>query len=312
MSNVINMIKFIKADLDTVAAAALILNELPENIYVLMNNAEEKSLNHSSCLCLECGGDGLCSLNNFDHHEKSELPCAAVQAFNEYNCSEKYRNLVNYVEYIDTGRGSFTSLSVDDSCCSISGLFSGMLSLYKSEITRFKKGFEFFKRIMEMPEVLANPLAVPVDDPVLSRYYKAKNKITDALNKEQDKIVKVDCAVPTMYLKTQLPGVHGLIHKLGAVISIAVNANTGKISISSIPGYENLVESFEKELNYEEEKNNSEPIASDSGNRWGGHSSMGIIGSPRNGSCLEFNQIIDIICRVINKDMSKKRLSRQP
>ncbi|MDD7288030.1 MAG: hypothetical protein PUG89_10360, partial [Succinivibrio sp.] len=208
------MIKFIKADLDTVAAAALILNELPENIYVLMNNAEEKSLNHSSCLCLECGGDGLCSLNNFDHHEKSELPCAAVQAFNEYKCSEKYRNLVNYVEYIDTGRGSFTSLSVDDSCCSISSLFSGMLSLYKSEITRFKKGFEFFKRIMEMPEVLANPLAVPVDDPVLSRYYKAKNKITDALNKEQDKIVKVDCAVPTMYLKTQLPGVHGLLHKL--------------------------------------------------------------------------------------------------
>ena len=98
------MIKFIKADLDTVAAAALILNEQPENIYVLMNNAEEKSLNHSSCLCLECGGDGLCSLNNFDHHEKSELPCAAVQAFNEYKCSEKYRNLVNYVEYIDTGR----------------------------------------------------------------------------------------------------------------------------------------------------------------------------------------------------------------
>ena len=39
MSNGINMIKFIKADLDTVAAAALILNELPENIYVLLYSA---------------------------------------------------------------------------------------------------------------------------------------------------------------------------------------------------------------------------------------------------------------------------------
>ncbi len=311
MSNGINKIKFIKADLDTVASAALILEKLPDKIYVLKNIAGEKSLNDSACLCLECGGDGLCSLNNFDHHLKSELPCAAVQAFNEYKCSEKYLNLANYVEYIDTGRGGFKSASFDNNCCSISGLFSGMLSLYKNEKTRFKKGFELLKRIMSMSEAIDNPLAVPVDNSLFLKYLQAKKHITEALYHEKNKVVKVDCAVPTMYLKTQYMGVHGLLHKLGAVISIAVNAGTGKISISSVPGYEYLVEAFEKELNQQEEKNNADHKASDSGNRWGGHASMGIIGCPRNGSSLEFNQIIDIICKVTHNVINQKPLNIQ-
>lgn len=66
----IKQINFLKADLDTISTAAM-LTDCLDNLQIkrLENKASDSDLKDSSILCIECGGDGLCTLNNYDHHE---------------------------------------------------------------------------------------------------------------------------------------------------------------------------------------------------------------------------------------------------
>ena len=61
----IKQINFLKADLDTVSTAAM-LTDCLDNLQIkrLENKASDSDLKDSSILCIECGGDGLCTLNN--------------------------------------------------------------------------------------------------------------------------------------------------------------------------------------------------------------------------------------------------------
>jgi len=305
----ITRIKFIKADLDTVTAASLILDRLPENIEVLKINADKYDIYDKTCLCLECGGDGLVKFNCFDHHQNYSLPCACAQVFNIYSCNNKLLNFINYVAQIDNGRVTHRKSEYPSDSTSVSALFSGMLYTCSDELTRFKKGFELIKLLTASENVLKNPdNFCPAEDPLFQKYNMTKRHFSDALHAQENRIVTVEQSpLPLMYLKTDLAGVHGYLHGLGAAISIAAGHSHNRISISSTHDFREVIMHAEQQLNMLEAKV-QERSMDYSGRTWGGHPESGIIGSPRHGgSRLPFGTIIAVLCKICS-DFVKSRL----
>lgn len=287
----IKQINFLKADLDTVSTAAMLTDSL-DNLKIkhLESKASDSDLKDRSILCIECGGDGLCALNNYDHHIIDCLPCATVQAFNMIGKPERFLQFVDHVSYIDTNtRLCNTPLSLNKSGCSVSSLFSGMLYLYHDEIERFTKGYELIKPILSSDDLLNTVWNIPLLSDNFKRYANAKSTMQQLLSDELCK-AKTICieGYQVMLLHSELAGVHGLLKRNGASISIAIDDSLHKISISfaqqTLPITKFILEKL----------NRIEP-------GWGGHIDKGIIASPYQGSSLTDIELCKIMTETINE-----------
>ena len=286
----IKQINFLKADLDTVSTAAM-LTDCLDNLQIkrLENKASDSDLKDSSILCIECGGDGLCTLNNYDHHENDDLPCATVQAFNMIGAPESLLQFVDHVSYIDTNtRLCNTPLPLNKSSYSVSSLFSGMLYLYNDENERFTKGYELIKAILSSDYLLNTVWNIPLLSDNFKRYANAKSTMQQLLSDELCK-AKAFCieGYQVMLLHSELTGIHGLLKRNGADISIAINDSLHKISISFTPQTLHFGKIILEKLN------RIEP-------GWGGHIDKGIIASPYQGSFLRDIEICKIMTETIN------------
>lgn len=272
----IKQINFLKADLDTVSTVAMLTDSLDNlKIKQLENKASESDLKDSSILCIECGGDGLCALNNYDHHKNDCLSCATVQAFNMIGAPERFLQFVDHVSYVDTNtRLCNTPLPLNKSGNSVSSLFSGMLYLYHDENERFTKGYELIKTILSSDDLLNSVWNIPLLSDNFKRYANAKSTMQQLLSDELCK-AKIFCieGYQVMLLHSELAGVHGLLKRNGATISIAINDNLHKISISFTKQTLPLAKFIVEKLNRIEAG-------------WGGHVDKGIIASPYQGSSL--------------------------
>ncbi len=287
----IKQINFLKADLDTVSTAALLTASL-DNIKIvhLENTASNKDLNDSSILCIECGGDGLCALDNYDHHSNENLPCATVQAYEKIGSPKDLLEFVDHVSYIDAGkRLCNTPLPTNQTNHSLSSIFSGMLYLYQDETERFIKGYELIKEIMSSENCLNNVWDIPLVSDNLRTYAQAKSKLRKSL---ECKLCDVHTVIiddyKIMILHSELAGVHGLLKKNGADISIAINDNFHKISISFTP----------KTLPFAKitcEKLNNIELG------WGGHIDTGIIASPYQGTTISEDALTMLLTHVIRE-----------
>ena len=257
----------------------------------LENKASESDLKDSSILCIECGGDGLCALNNYDHHKNDCLSCATVQAFNMIGAPERFLQFVDHVSYVDTNtRLCNTPLPLNKSGNSVSSLFSGMLYLYHDENERFTKGYELIKEILSSDDLLNSVWNIPLLSDNFKRYANAKSTMQQLLSDELCK-AKIFCieGYQVMLLHSELAGVHGLLKRNGATISIAINDNLHKISISFTKQTLPLAKFIVEKLNRIEAG-------------WGGHVDKGIIASPYQGSSLT-----DIeICKILTETVSRQ------
>lgn len=288
----IKQINFLKADLDTVSTVAMLTDSLDNlKIKQLENKASESDLKDSSILCIECGGDGLCALNNYDHHKNDCLSCATVQAFNMIGAPERFLQFVDHVSYVDTNtRLCNTPLPLNKSGNSVSSLFSGMLYLYHDENERFTKGYELIKTILSSDDLLNSVWNIPLLSDNFKRYANAKSTMQQLLSDELCK-AKIFCieGYQVMLLHSELAGVHGLLKRNGATISIAINDNLHKISISFTKQTLPLAKFIVEKLNRIEAG-------------WGGHVDKGIIASPYQGSSLT-----DIeICKILTETVSRQ------
>lgn len=286
----IKQINFLKADLDTVSTAAMLTDSL-DNLKIkhLENKATNRDLKDSSILCIECGGDGLCALNNYDHHENDDLPCATVQAFNMIGAPESFLQFVDHVSFIDTNtRLCNTLLPSNKTGYSVSALFSGMLYLYHDENERFTKGYALIKTILSSDDLLNTVWNIPLLSDNFKRYANAKTALQHHLSEEicKAKTFSID-GYKFMILHSELAGVHGLLKRHGATISIAINDNLHKISISFAQQTLPIAKFILEKLNRIE-------------TGWGGHIDKGIIASPYQGSSLTDIELCKIITETIN------------
>lgn len=287
----IKQINFLKADLDTVSTVAMLTDSLDNlKIKKLENKASESDLKDSSILCIECGGDGLCALNNYDHHKNDCLSCATVQAFNMIGAPERFLQFVDHVSYVDTNtRLCNTPLPLNKSGNSVSSLFSGMLYLYHDENERFTKGYELIKTILSSDDLLNSVWNIPLLSDNFKRYANAKSTMQQLLSDELCK-AKIFCieGYQVMLLHSELAGVHGLLKRNGATISIAINDNLHKISISFTKQTLPLAKFILEKLNRIEAG-------------WGGHIDKGIIASPYQGSSLTDTEICKILTETVSR-----------
>uniref|UniRef100_UPI00402A7323 hypothetical protein n=1 Tax=Succinivibrio sp. TaxID=2053619 RepID=UPI00402A7323 len=287
----IKQINFLKADLDTVSTVAMLTDSLDNlKIKQLENKASESDLKDSSILCIECGGDGLCALNNYDHHKNDCLSCATVQAFNMIGAPERFLQFVDHVSYVDTNtRLCNTPLPLNKSGNSVSSLFSGMLYLYHDENERFTKGYELIKTILSSDDLLNSVWNIPLLSDNFKRYANAKSTMQQLLSDELCK-AKIFCieGYQVMLLHSELAGVHGLLKRNGATISIAINDNLHKISISFTKQTLPLAKFILEKLNRIEAG-------------WGGHIDKGIIASPYQGSSLTDTEICKILTETVSR-----------
>ena len=279
---------FIKPDLDTVATAAILLDKLPQEVCALTDNASADLLNDPEVLCIECGGSGDTDHSNFDHHINDiDLPCAAEQAWKHTGADSDYEDFIRFVAEVDLGLlNPQKNSDADPDSVPFSFVFSGMLLIEKDPYTRMRHGFKLVKKALNtLPSF--DPYKINRFDSRFQKYIKAKINAQKILFNESRSIKYFSInSFVCMYLSTVVPGVHGLLRTMGADLSIAHNPESNFYSVSVRSGLEYLMPAVMNRLN-----------ASDPG--WGGHPERGIIGSPRKGTVLNRDSIINHIQEVL-------------
>lgn len=286
----IKQINFIKADLDTVCTAVLMTSNLEQiNLVKLYDNATQDDLNNSEVLCIECGGDGQTELNNFDHHAKESLICACGQAFQKLGSPQKLLKLIDYISFIDTGVGLYScNIKPLISARALSSIFSGMMCLTPDEKQRFIKGYQIIKAVINSNEYRDSPWDIPLISPDFKMYYEAKILLTKKLDEELNnaKTVLIE-NLKVMVLHSENAGIHGLLKRNGADISIAINDRLNKVTVSFSDRTVHYAKLLCNSLNNLEKG-------------WGGHIERGIIASPFRGTALDESCLISVLGKVLS------------
>lgn len=163
-----------------------------------------------------------------------------------------------------------------------------MLFLYNDENERFTKGYELIKAILSSDDLLNTVWNIPLLSDNFKRYANAKSTMQQLLSDELCK-AKAFCieGYQVMLLHSELTGIHGLLKRNGADISIAINDSLHKKSISFTPQTLHFGKIILEKLNRIE-------------SGWGGHIDKGIIASPYQGSFLRDIEICKIMTETIN------------
>ena len=165
-----------------------------------------------------------------------------------------------------------------------------MLFLYTDEKQRFIKGYHFLKDIMNSEECLKSPWDIPLINSDFKLYAEAKDLLTKKLDKEILKAKTIySNNFKVMILHSEYAGIHGLLKKNGAEISIAVNDNLRKVTISFTDKTTHYARTICNHLNMIE-------------NGWGGHIERGIIASPFKGTSLDESCLVSAIKKELCKN----------
>lgn len=250
----------------------------------LQEKASREYLEESSIYCIECGGSGEINLGNFDHHDTSlPLPPACVQACNFKKIeSPALLTLVRYVASVDCGHSpqSFPTKEL-----SLSNLFSGMRLVYPDPKTQFCAGLKIFKTLLAHGIDPWGPMpALPEWKP----YREAKNNQREALSHLRCiNFFYTRSGEKAGYLETSLPGVHGFLRTQGCRVTIAYGlSRTATRGFCTIAGHNLKISPLLPFLKKVEEG-------------WGGPAHGYIIASPRIGTKLAKEEIIEFVCRGI-------------
>ncbi len=215
-----SLVVFRKPDLDTVFAASLLLGSANPMILAVRGLAPAPFLANPRVLCLECGGSGDTRHGNFDHHDGGiQLACATRQAWESQGSPSSLAAWVEYVSAVDTATPYAFAQSPK---FTLSSLFSGMLLCRKSPCARFRAGLRLVRKTLALglsPESLDTLVE---NDPEVASWHEAKLGAIRAL--EEDARNAVSFAVGGLAVKalvTAQPGVHGLLRREGADISVA-------------------------------------------------------------------------------------------
>lgn len=290
------LVVFRKPDLDTMLAAYILLGSSFPMILAVKGLAPATALDDARVLCLECGGSGTIEKSNFDHHGDMEaMPCAAEQAWQAVNCPQDLSNIVAYAAAVD----SATAIAAPQTgMCTLSGVFSGMFLLHASACARFRAGLRLLAAVHHAGVSPLDVDFVVQRHPEFATYEKAKTASRMALEKAavNTRAIRVD-SYSIQALVTSEPGVHGLLRRRGAHISIAgsrMDNSMFRWTISFVPELAQFRTYLLGILNSIE-------------NGWGGPCGGTIVGSPFTGSNLSPACIIKIVRGTLEAFLEQNR-----
>jgi hypothetical protein len=264
-----------QVDLDTTLTALLLGVSPTDQIICRKGGALPEELVDPSVLCIEAGGSGEVSRNNFDHHDTTlPLPPACRQALDALGRTDPaLRRLVDYVVAIDIADRA--ALGSTPSFPTLSDVFSGMRLSLKDPVAHMEAGLSILATVLH--EHLDAYAQMP-ERPEWKEWIIAKRREKERLahTRAQAELFRTSSGAHAGYLQTDFIGAPGVLYGLGCSIAIAYSSSFGDPPIRkyTIGGNGVRVDHLLPFLN-----------ALEPG--WGGPAHGTIIASPRTGSSLE-------------------------
>ncbi|MDP3785340.1 MAG: hypothetical protein Q8R12_04775 [bacterium] len=291
-----------KIDLDT-CGATLLHGLIPgDKVEVLRGGqATEADLANHDILCIEVGGAGRVAEGNFDHHGPGatpEMASATCQSWYfipgsgedaETYWGQKVSRLVEYIDRLDTKGAQALGPRQEGLFPTLSDLFAGMLLTTREPVEQLHLGVEMLHDV-----VLAgvNPYGrMPIEGvPEWTAYAKAKaennRQVAEAVKRAE--WAQTRTGLKLAWLETDFFGAPGALYGVGAQVVVAYSPHFGpaKTPKFTIAGNGIKVDAALAELNAREPG-------------WGGPGTGTIIGSPREGSKMTLNEVVEIVRRLL-------------
>ncbi len=266
-----------KPDLDTCLCGLLLGVNSDDDIRNASGNAPARELVHPEALCIECGGSGQVQQNNFDHHDTEDgFPPACKQAFDLLGCNDsKTQRLVSYVCKVDLSSPCDRLIPFP----SLSNIFSGMLFVEKSPLSRFLKGMDILMKVLT--EGIDPFSTIPIMDD-MKEYItaKEKNRIKLAGDLRDIKYFRSGKGLKIGYLKSEGIGGISTLFSHGCDIAVLFNPAYGDQAVPKFTIAGNGVCVIQMKSVFERVEKG-----------WGGHRL--IIGSPRTGTTIPVTILIE-------------------
>jgi len=270
-----------KPDLDTVFTAFLLDWRERDEVRLVHGQAPAGALANPDIFCIECGGAGQIALGNFDHHNTPlSLPPACLQALHWQEPADPLLwEWAEYVAAVDVGR----PLPVRPDGWTLSKLFSGLRLNIPAPLAQFRAGIKLCRQVTVLGCRPGEPLPLR---PEWEPYRQAKERLCLKLERYACRTVFFRTHQGRLggFLETSLPGVHGLLRRLGCQVSIAQGISQTGTPVVTIASQEVDLRPFLAHLNHLELG-------------WGGPSHGQIIASPPAGSNLLKDQLLALIMR---------------
>lgn len=270
---------FSKVDMDTCLTAFVLGVSDADEVIAIREEAEEQYLNDPEVICIEVGGSGTAHLNNFDHHNfEGEIGTACEQAYHKMGTEEKsLKKLVDYVSAVDMNPKSLSPKDFP----TLSDVFSGMLLTNKDPKEELFTGMEVFKEVLDKK---IDPFDTMPPLPEWVGYIEAKKKNDEEVKEAVKKasFVTSKNGLKIGYVEATVFGVIGELYDSGCDVVVAYHPEYGTPPVRkfTVAGKEVPVEHLATYLNELE-------------HGWGGRRT--IIGSPRKGSNLSLEEVVEIV-----------------
>lgn len=273
-----------KIDLDTITTAYLLGITREDEVKVVRGNALDKDLTDESIICIEVGGPSHVGLNNWDHHDpEGPTRSAAWQVFYQVGKQREdtIPRLVEYVDVLDCkGPQALAEKSGGNvQFPTLSDVVAGMLLTERDSVEQLHKGIALLEKVVTDGQDPFGTIAG------FDAYAEAKAD-NNRLIAEAVKDARWDTTQSgdkIGYLETEFFGAPGALYGRGAKVVVVYNPNFGPQGVPkfTVAGNGVKVDGILPELNALEEG-------------WGGPSTGTIIGSPREGTKLTLDQVVEI------------------
>lgn len=272
-------ILFSKVDMDTSLTAFILGVSDEDEVIAIREEAEASDINDPGVVCIEVGGSGTPHLNNFDHHNyEGEIGPACEQAYEKRVIEdEELKRLVDYVSVVDMNPKTLPPKDFP----TLSDIFSGMLLTYKDPKEALFNGMGVFRIVLNKK---LNPFDTmpPLPEWAVYREAKRRNDLGVKESVKKASFLTSKGGLKIGYVEATVFGVIGELYNSGCDVVIAYNPRYGTPAVRkfTIAGKETPVDHLTTPLN------ELEP-------GWGGRKT--IIGSPRKGSQLSLNEVVEIV-----------------
>lgn len=273
---------FNKVDMDTCLTALILGVSEKDEIVALQRDAASADLVDPTVVCIEVGGSGQVDRNNFDHHDcAGPLEPACEQAFAAKGGDDDLERLVKYVSTIDSTGG--TSEFEKTQPPYLSSVFSGMLLSNPEPTQQLWNGIKIFATVLNKK---IDPFGTMPPLEEWQEYIKAYES-NARLGNSVRAMVKSFTTTGGLrggFVETDYIGAPGLIYSLGYDAAVVCHPRYGLPPVRkfTIAGKDINLEHLKSALNALERG-------------WGGSSSGTILGSPRNGSKLSLQEVVNVV-----------------
>lgn len=275
----------------------------PRDKILVVDAATLEQLADKNTICIECGGAGRFTENDWDHHEPNgPRESATMQVWREYGVlipdeetnleivwfefteRDDVQRLLEYIDTLDTqGPKALREISGETPKMPLSKVFSGMLLLVQDPVEQFRRGVDLLAQVLKQG---IDPFGEMPELPEWQQYIFAKQendrKIAEALKSACWETTRSGKTLGC--LETPLIKAPSALYDKGAEIVVALNPEFGQPPIRkfTIAGNGIRVDAALSMLN-----------ALEPG--WGGPATRTLIGSPRRGSKLSMETVVQIV-----------------